>query len=447
MSFSETFIRVAKNVLPMPMTIAILLSFLAMGLALFLTVPEPGTETVPYWLQIGGFWEQGFWNLLAFSMQMMLILVLGHVLALTRPVNYVIEHVVRYCTTTPKAAAIVTLLTVSVGLLNWGLGLIFGAILARKVGEHAASKGYEINYPLVGAAGYSGMMVWHGGLSGSAPLTVAGENTIIPAEIGAIPLSETLFSPMNLTVILGLLLVLPTAMAWLGKHLEPTDIHDIHPHRGAPHREDPPEGAARLDEAPWLAWTFGGMILALSVFRVINAGSPENILNFINFVLLGLGIVLFGNLRKYVEAVEDAIAGATGIILQFPIYAGIAGIIQYSGMIDVISAAMTSVSNTLTYPLLTLLSAAVVNVFVPSGGGQLAVQGPIIVEAAQPLGVSYAKSIMAMSYGDQLTNMMQPFWALPLLGITRLSAQEILPFTLYLMLLGTLIFSVGLLIF
>ncbi len=447
MSFSETFIRVAKNVLPMPMTIAILLTFLAMVLAMMLTGPQPGTEDIPYWVQIGSFWEHGFWDLLAFSMQMMLILVLGHVLALTKPADFLIRQVLGFCTTTPKAAAIVTFVTVVTGLLNWGLGLIFGAILARKVGEHAAANRYEINYPIVGAAGYSGMMVWHGGLSGSAPLTVAGENTIVYDEIGIIPLSETLFSPMNLVMIAALLVILPAAMAWLGSRLEPTDIHDLHPHRGAPHREQPPTGAARLDESPWLAWVFGGGILALAVFRLATEGEPGNILNFINFILLGLGIFLFGNLKKYVEAVEDAIVGATGIMLQFPIYAGIAGIIQYSGMIDVISGGITSISNTATYPLYTLVSAAIVNVFVPSGGGQLAVQGPIIVEAAQPLGVSYAKSIMAMSYGDQLTNMMQPFWALPLLGITRLTAQEILPYTLYLMFIGGAIFTVGLLVF
>ena len=134
-------------------------------------------------------------------------------------------------------------------------------------------------------------------------------------------------------------------------------------------------------------------------------------------------------------------------MIQFPLYAGIAGIMKYSHLINVVSGAMVAIATPLTCPLFTMLSAAIVNVFVPSGGGQWAVQGPIVMEAASSLGVSYAKSVMALAYGDQLTNMIQPFWALPLLGITRLAAQEILPFTLYLMGVGTVIYVAGLLVF
>ncbi len=453
MSFSETFIRVARSVLPMPFTIAILLTFLSMALAFSLTFPVEVTEK-PYWIQIGEFWETGFWDLLKFSMQMMLILVLGHVLALTKPADALIQKVVKYCTTTARAAGIVTLLTVFVGLLNWGLGLIFGAIFARKVGEHAEKNGYAINYPLIGAAGYSGMMVWHGGLSGSAPLKVAEANHFLSESIGTIPLSETLFSPMNLTISLALLIILPLAMAWLGSRSKPTDVAHLNVSKPYEH-PDEALGAERLDRSPLLAYLFGGMILFFALNKALSGSSSGlsgltlNFLtpNYISFVLLGLGIVLFGDLSKYVMAVEEAIGGATGILIQFPLYAGIAGIIKYSGLITIMSDLMVAFSNDVTFPLFTLISAGVVNVFVPSGGGQLAVQGPIIVDAAGPAGVSFAKSLMAMSYGDQLTNMMQPFWALPLLGITRLKAQEILPFTLYLMGVGGSIFILGLLIF
>ncbi len=453
MSFSEAFIRAARSVLPMPFTIAVLLTFLSMILAFVLTSPAEMTEK-PYWIQIGEFWETGFWDLLKFSMQMMLILVLGHVLALTKPADALIRKVIKYCSTTARAAGIVTLLTVFVGLLNWGLGLVFGAIFARKVGEHAEQNGYAINYPLIGAAGYSGMMVWHGGLSGSAPLKVAEAGHFLSDSIGMIPLSETLFSSMNLTVSLALLVVLPLAMAWLGTRLKPTNVDHLNVSQPYEHTDEP-IGAERLDRSPMLAYLFGGTIL---FFALNNAlfGSSSGVSglslsfltpNYISFVLLGLGIVLFGDLSKYVIAVEEAIGGATGILIQFPLYAGIAGIIKYSGLITILSDFMVAFSNEMTFPLLTLVSAGIVNVFVPSGGGQLAVQGPIIVDAAGPAGVSFAKSLMAMSYGDQLTNMMQPFWALPLLGITRLRAQEILPFTLYLMGIGGSIFILGLLLF
>ena len=153
------------------------------------------------------------------------------------------------------------------------------------------------------------------------------------------------------------------------------------------------------------------------------------------------------SISKYVNAANQAIAGATGILLQFPLYFGILGIMVGSGSIVEISDWFVSMSTTQTFPIFTYISAGIVNVFVPSGGGQWVVQGPIIISAAQNLGVSYPKAIMALAYGDQLTNMIQPFWALPLLGITGLKAKDILPYTLVLFLAGGAIFLAGLLLF
>ena len=142
-----------------------------------------------------------------------------------------------------------------------------------------------------------------------------------------------------------------------------------------------------------------------------------------------------------------AITGASGILIQFPFYFGIMGIMKSSGLVGDISDFFVQVSTATTYPLYTFMSAGLVNIFVPSGGGQWAVQGPIIVQAATEMGLSLPKSIMALAYGDQLTNMLQPFWALPLLGITGLKAKEILPYTLFLMIIGGLIYFGSLLIF
>jgi short-chain fatty acids transporter len=146
-------------------------------------------------------------------------------------------------------------------------------------------------------------------------------------------------------------------------------------------------------------------------------------------------------------AIDKAIRGASGILIQFPLYFGIMGIMKYSGMIEIMSDFFIEVSTKQTFPILTFLSAGIVNIFVPSGGGQWAVQGPIIVESAIKIGVSIPKAIMSLAYGDQITNMLQPFWALPLLGITGLKAKEILPYTLILMLIGSCVFIMGLLIF
>lgn len=451
MTFSATFIRVARNILPMPFTIAVVLTFVTMALALALTHPAPGMET-PYPLQIGGFWERGFWDLLEFAMQMMLVLVLGHVLALTGPVNRLIRSVVRFCNSTVSAAAVVTLATITVALFNWGLGLIFGAILARKAGEHALARNIRLNYPLIGAAGYSGLMVWHGGLSGSAPLKVAEPNHFLADQLGVIPLTDTIFSPMNLAITLALLIALPTAMAWLGakipEHsgentLERLSGKDIDTAETTHTAETPAE---KLDDTPVMGWLLGGVILGMAVYRIVSVPNALS-LNMINFILFGLGLVLFGSFRRYVAAVDEAVVGAAGIMIQFPLYAGIAGIMKYSGLIDVFSDFLVNNATPLTFPVFTFFSAGIVNVFVPSGGGQWAVQGPIIAEAAAMLNVSYAKSVMALAYGDQITNMLQPFWALPLLGITRLRAQEILPYSIFLMLVGGVIIVGGLLLF
>jgi short-chain fatty acids transporter len=218
MSFADTFVKTAQRVLPSPFTIAVLLTGLTLALALTLTSPDPANMQ-NHFLQLLGHWEGGFFTFLKFAMQMMLILVLGHALALTKPANTLIQSLVKYCTSTAKAAALVTFTSIIVALFNWGLALILGAIFARKVGENALKKNIPLNYPLIGAAGYTGLMVWHGGLSGSAPLIVAEEGHDFVDQIGIVPVSQTIFSMMNVVCMVALLLLVPLAMYWLGKRV------------------------------------------------------------------------------------------------------------------------------------------------------------------------------------------------------------------------------------
>ena len=157
--------------------------------------------------------------------------------------------------------------------------------------------------------------------------------------------------------------------------------------------------------------------------------------------------MLHRSIRSFLKAVNQAIGGASGILIQFPLYFGIIGIMKYSGLVGQISDFFVAYSNETTFPILTFMSSGLVNIFVPSGGGQWSIQGPIIIQAASEIGVGAPKAIMALAYGDQITNMLQPFWALPLLGITGLKAKEILPYTLILLLVGVVIFIGGLLVF
>ena len=381
---------------------------------------------------------------------MMLMLVLGHVLALSTPINTLILNIIKYCNNTANSAAIITFFTILVSLFNWGLGLIFGAIFARKVGEHASRNNLQINYPLIGAAGYSGLMVWHGGISGSAPIKVAEEGHFLSEKIGVISQSQTIFSTMNISISIILLICLPILMYYLGSK-NAGKIITIKSEQKKEHKEENISGAERLDQNTLLAYIFGGIIICYAFYKAVLL--PEKISldvitpNYINLVLLGLAILMHNNFYNFLKAIDSAISGASGILIQFPLYFGIMGVINHSGMIDIMSNFFVSISNKTSFPIFTFISAGLVNIFVPSGGGQWAIQGPIIIESASQLGVSISKSIMALAYGDQLTNMLQPFWALPLLGITGLKAKEILPYTLILLIAGTVIFVGGLIIF
>lgn len=457
MRFTDRFAKLFKAFLPAPFTIAIILTLFTFLVA-FLFTDNPNPEQ-SYLLTITQYWENGLWKsgLLVFAVQMMLMLVLGHVLALSPVINKLIMSVAKYCDSTAKAAAIVTVLTLIVAWFNWGLGLIFGAIFARKVAEYAIQNNIKINYPLIGAAGYSGLMIWHGGFSGSSLIKVAEQDHIVkmmegslaPRLLEKIPSSigfeQTVFSPMNLIATLLCLIIIPLSLYWLGKKVQPTDIQlknqfNIHTPGSL-------QGAEKLDHSNYFGSGIGAFILIYCLYKLFLSGSAFFVPNNINLLLLGLALLFHRSFFQFLKGVDDAISGASGILIQFPLYFGIMGIMNSSGLVESLSGFFVDISNEYTYPLFTFFSAGLVNIFVPSGGGQWAVQGPIIVNAATEMGIPLAKNILAMAYGDQLTNMLQPFWALPLLGITGLKAKEILPYTLFIMLVGGIIFLSILMIF
>lgn len=444
--------------MPSPFTIAVLLTLLTLVLALVFT---ENTADKNHLFTILSHWEDGIWNngLLVFAYQMMLILVLGHVLVLSKPMEYLILRITGLVTNASNAAVLVALSAMLVSFFNWGLGLIFGAILARKVGEHAKSRDIPINYPLIGACGYSGLMVWHGGISGSAPIKVseAGhlkellKNVSNPEMLAKLPdaisTSLTIFTPWNLILFVLVVLSITALVYFLSKRTKATTI-DLKTYEFRSMDKKDLKGAEKLDHSKMMAIFFGVLILVVFLLQYLPALRTLNITpNMLNFFMLGLAIVLHGSFRNFLMAVEEAISDTAGILIQFPLYFGIIGIMAGSGMINAISDFFVSISSTTTLPIYTFLSAGLVNIFVPSGGGQWAVQGPLVVESALQLGVSLPKSVMALAYGDQITNMLQPFWALPLLGITKLKAKEILPYTLLFMLLGSAIFMMGLLVF
>ncbi len=424
-------------------------------------LPYAAVTTKTKGLQLLDFWYNGLWGQkgLSFAIQMMLMLLLGHVLALSRPVNSFLNKIVPYCDSTAKAALIVTFLTLAASWFNWGLGLIFGAVFARKVGEYAMVNAKKINYALIGAAGYSGLMIWHGGISGSSLIKISEEGHFdelisnqeildqLPSSIG---FSDTVFSSMNIVITICLFILLPFIMYLIGKRAKPTSIN-IPIQKLEENPNTPLIGAERIDHSFIFVMLIGLSLIGYSIYLAISHPGFTELKfinpNYINFLLLGLALMFHGSIIKFLKGVDHAISGVSGILIQFPLYFGIMGIMSNSGMINDIALFFQNISNEVTYPLYTLFSAGLVNIFVPSGGGQWYVQGPIVLQTAVEMNIPVAKSIMALAYGDQLTNMLQPFWALPLLGITGLKAKDILPYTLILMLVGLIIFSIGLVLF
>ncbi len=454
MNASRLIENIFKKLVPAPFTLAVLLTILTLAIALVFTGSGESTSAG----NVLRYWQSGMWDpsLLVFAVQMMLILVLGHVLVLSGPVSHITSILTGVVKGNASAVIIVSVSTMLVAFFNWGLGLIFGAIMARKVAEAARDRGFKINYPLVGAAGYVGLMVWHAGISGSAPLKAAENGhlaSLFPeAEVGIrsrlpdfIPTDTTIFSTSNLVLFGILLLLVPLVLYLLTRFTSTTPIHL------KPEKEFQSQtlitGAERLDHSKWLALGFG--LLLLSAFF---ASYTENLVvgnltpNMLNFLMLSLCILMHGSFASFLRALQKAIGGAAAILIQFPLYFGIMGVMRETGLVSDISGFFTGIATELSLPVYTFFSAGLVNIFVPSGGGQWAVQGPIVLESALQLGVPLNKAIMALAYGDQITNMLQPFWALPLLAITRLKAREILPYTLILMLLGTLVYVVGLLL-
>lgn len=440
------------KVLPSPFTLSIGLTLVTLILAFLFGSFTGEHSQVVATLEA---WQAGLWNkdLLVFGYQMMLILVLGHVLVLSTPVNRLLEFITKGATNTKTAVVLVSISTMLMGFFNWGLGLIFGAILARKIGEKSARENLDINYPLIGALGYSGMMVWHGGISGSAPLKAAEEGHLhsimskiplgFPSELST---AETTFGVSNLIIFGVILIVVP----FIFRNIKPKSAlkFDTSALTNEAVSNSEEKKVHPLERNRVLPLIFGGL-LTLCFFIVYFQNISELNLtpNMLNFLMLGLGILFHQSITRYLTSLAEAIKGASGILIQFPLYFGIIGVMKESGLAVSFAQFFISISTETTLPIYTFISSGIVNIFVPSGGGQWAIQGPIALESALKLGVPLPKIIMASSYGDQITNMLQPFWALPLLAITKLKASDIFPFTFLLFIIGSIIFIAGLLLF
>lgn len=434
---TELSVKLVKQYLPSPFVFCTLLTTIAYLAALLLAGQSP--------LEAAGFWGNGLWSLLGFSMQMALILVTGHVLAKAPLVSRFLDRLAAKVRSPRMAVAAVTVVALIGCWLNWGFGLIVGAVFAKSLARQV--KGAD--YPLLVASAYSGFLIWHGGLSGSIPLALATEGADLVKLSGetiqtGIPVAETLFAPFNLVIVLGLFIGLPLLnMAMLPKNpviADPAKLHEPQPE--PPAKETP---AQKIDNSRWLAL----LLVAMAAVYLYGHFSRQGFnlgLNIVIALFLFAGILAHGTLERYARGVEDSARGIAGIVLLFPFYGGIMGLMmgaQEGGISLAASLTQTfiNISSTESFPVLAFLSAGLVNVFIPSGGGQWAVQGPIMLPAGVELGVSPVVSAMAIAWGDAWTNMIQPFWALPLLGIVGLDARAIMGYCLMALLYSGVLIS------
>ncbi|ELZ87155.1 Short-chain fatty acids transporter [Haloferax elongans ATCC BAA-1513] len=456
-SAAESSSRLVERYLPDAFLFAIILTGVAYALAMVFVAPGDGAGMVGHAqnLLIDG-WYSGFWNLLSFGMQMTLILMTGYALAQTRHVDALLTRLARVPNSERGAAAMVPVVAAAASFVHWGLGLVVGALFARKI----ASEVRTIDFPIVVAGAYAGFVVWHGGLAGSIPLLLNTDgNFLIEAGVlsSTFGTGGTIFTVANLVLVVTVgFLFLPALFALMYPKSDakktPIDPEELDAAADGGSTASATLGAdatlaTRIEHSTVVAVGIGlaGLVAVGLYFveGVANGTMPWNNLNLniVNFAFLFLGLTLHGTPKAYVESIIEAVENVWGIILQFPFYAGIMGIMAYApgesvSLATQIAQGMVAVSPEGALAVIAFFTAGLVNFFVPSGGGEWAVIGETLVTAAKASGTSIPRVAMAAAWGDAWTNMIQPFWAIPLLSISGLSVRDIMGYCV-MVLLGT----------
>ena len=442
--FTNACVNIVQKYLPDAFIFCIVLTILVFVAAM------PVSKMNPF--EIANAWGESMWSLLGFSMQMALVLVLGTALATAPLVKRAINAAAGVPKSPTSAIIFITVVSMIACWLNWGFGLVVGAILAKEI----AKKVKGVDYRLLIASAYSGFIIWHAGFSGSIPLQLASYSEAIGTQTAgavteSIPTSQTIFSAWNLIIVIAIIIVIAFVNAQM--HPTPEDTVTVDPKllvetETAKVTDKTVTPAEWLERFPLLSILVAILAIVYLIYTYKTKGSITLSLNVVNLIFLTLGIIFHGTPISYVNAITDAAKSAGGIILQFPFYAGIMGIMTATGptgqsLAGAISDFFVNISNQTTFPLFTFLSAGIVNFFVPSGGGQWAVQAPIVMPAGNALGVSPAVSAMAIAWGDAWTNMLQPFWALPALGIAGLGARGIMGYCAIVLIVTGIIIGCG----
>ena len=437
----ERIADVVERWMPSPMLFAIILTYIVFVAGMAVEGEGP-TDMVL-------FWYDGFWLFLTFAMQMVLIIMTGYVIAYHPRVNDMLQRLATMPNNNKQAVVLVGVVSMMLAWVHWGLSLIVGAIFAREMGKAAYQEDIAVHYPLLCVAGYMGLGVnWHWGLSGSAPLLLATPgNEFI--ELGLIDepvsTSATIFSTYALTltvlsiifaaIMLYLLTPSPEQSTEITEYIPEEELFEPVADGGADdastdeppaetNADDEPVPAEKIDNSRILGGIIALTGVALTGWVFATQGLDALDLNVLNFAFLFIGVLIYTRPVAYRGRFSEASDAAAGIILLFPFFAGIQGMMSESGLAETLAEGLLAISTPETFPVIAWLTGALVNFFVPSGGGEWIVLGPPVLEAAHELGLPTGHATMAYAVGDAHTNLANPFWALPVLAITNIRARE-----------------------
>ncbi|MHC5226515.1 short-chain fatty acid transporter [Ignatzschineria sp. LJL83] len=424
-------VKVMQRYLPDALILAIFLTVIVFVLGLSIADKTP--------IDMANYWGKGFSSLFTFGMQMALVLLTGYALALTPIARRFLNFLTSIPNTPKQALALVAVISFLACYINWGFGFVVGAILAKEMGKKI--KG--LHFPMVVAAAYGAEIIR--GPSSSIPLVVATPGHFLEDQIGIIPVTETLYSGWNITLSIVILIALVLLFISMTPKKEniieyKADDEDEVEYGYINKTKKEMTFAERLEHSYLVNLLLAAMPIIYLVSHFKDLGFNLN-LNMVILIFLALSLVLHRSPAAFLDVIKEGIVSTRGIIIQFPLYAGVAGMMASSGLVTIFADWFITVSNEYTFPFMTFIAAGLVNIFIPSGGGQWAIQGPVMMEAAMALKADIPQTIMAFAWGDAWTNQIQPFWALPLLGVAGLSARDIMGYCLIWLFLSGIIIS------
>ena len=424
-SWSQRFI---PDAFPLVLILTLLVAVLALVF----------TESTP--LSVLQNWYDGFWSMLSFTINIVMLMFTGFLVANSKPVNKLLLKLAKIPNSTSAAVLLFMIVSIILFYIHFALGMAAAILFGKAMIVEQDKKGNKLPISLIAAAG-GFCIVFQAGPTASAPLTVSSAGHFMEEAIGIIPLTETSMALpvilMNVVMAAIFILGFPRLAGKLS--LGERDEAD----QEVLARFQADVAAVQADEAPsmsnfaeWMDnfWGFQVFIgvcgLVMVIISIVKGGLTQLGFGSVNMLFFMLALILHRTPANLTKAAREGITSVSGVVLQFPFYAGIFGILSYSGLGVVITGFFTSIASGRLFTAVVLWFSGLLNMLVPSGGSQFIVEAPYIIPAGMELGVDPAKIVNAFTCGDLLTNLIQPFWAIPVLGAYGIKFRKIFPYCL-----------------